>query len=243
MCIGIASQPGAESKDTHDVNSTPANTSNRLSDSLASNDPFGPSMAAGGILQQGRQGDGFDNPFQFDPFVFSPQPGASSFEVPPGTDPFSIPPLTTELDTLNQGAVGHTVFDNLGQLDSSARGEVDIFDFGPPITGVVGQSTNGMPTIPPLAGNPIGDVSNSDGLDFDVDLMDDRLFDTLAQLDVQDGNEKKQDLTAKSGPQPPPSFASTATSGGQQKQPKPLTQQDFDKMWDGIYSTMPTTDN
>lgn len=205
-------------------------------------------MAPGGILQGEKQEDSFENPFQLDPFAFSPQPGDNSFDVAPGTDPFSIPPLTTDL---NQGATGPNVFDDLGQLDSSAGGGFDIFNFGPPITSRVGQSTNGVPTIPPITGNPIGDVSNSDGLNFDVDLLDDRLFDTLAQLDVQGGNEMKQNLTASgqpntSSPQPHPSFApslGTSTSGGQQKQPKPLTQQDFDKMWDGIYSTIPTTDS
>ena len=232
--IGIASQPGAETKSAHNGSST---SGNNTSDLL---DPFGPSMAPGGILQGDKQENSFENPFQLDPFEFSPQPGANSFDVAPGTDPFSIPPLTTDL---NQGATGPNVFGDLGQLDSSG---FDIFNFGPPSG--VGQSTNGVPTIPTITGNPIGDVSNSNGLNFDVDLLDDRLFDTLAQLDVQGGDEKKQESgqPSTSSPQPHPSFApslGTSTAGGQQKQPKPLTQQDFDKMWDGIYSTMPTTDS
>ena len=236
LCAGVASQPRAE-KNGSSTAQNPA-ASNAFSDLTATNDPFG-------MGSTNKQDDGFENPFQLDPFLFSPQPGANSFEVAPGTDPFSIPPLPT--DILNQAAtadIGNTVFDDLGQLDSSAGGGFDIFNFGSSITSGADPYTNGRPTVPAIAGNPIGDVSNTNGLNFDLDLLDDRLFESLDQLDVQDGN---WDLTTRgqqstSFPQPfAPSPGGAAASGGRQNKSKTLNQEDFDNLWDGIYATMPPT--
>ena len=165
----------------------------------------------------------------------------------PSSDPFVIPPLPT--DTTDQGAsAGHTVFDDLEQFDSSG---FNVFNFDVPITG---PSTNGASTVP----NPVGDISNPNAVNFDLDLLDDRLFDPLAQLDVQDSDENKEDLATKgqgstknkldfSSPHTvPPSFASSTSataSGGHRTKTKPLSQKDFDNLWEGICATMPSTDS
>ena len=167
----------------------------------------------------------------------------------PVTDPFVIPPLPT--DVTDQGAtadVGQTAFDDMEQFDSSG---FNVFNFDVPITG---PSTNEASTIP----NPVGDPSNPNAVNFDLDLLDDRLFDTLAQLDVQDSAENKEDLgtkgqtTAKnkfdfSSPHTlPPSFASSTgatASGSHRTKTKPLSQKDFDNLWEGICASMPSTDS
>ena len=238
----------------------PNNVSDPFSEHSATTDQFAASGGANQSYEQ--QQASFENPFQLDPFSFSPQSGGSaSFQTDPGTDPFVIPPLPAGIEP----APGNTIFDDLGQLDSSTGGGFDIFNFGPPITTKAGPSASRQPTLPPVAGNPLSDVSNPTGLNFDVDLLDDRLFDTLAQLDIQDGsggNEMKKDLARKgqvsaddefefSSPQPLPSFADAGSgvgaSGGRKKQTQKLTQklsqQDFDNLWDGICATLPTTDS
>ena len=75
----------------------------------------------------------------------------------------------------------------------------------------------------------MGDVSNPSGLNFDVDLLDDRLFDTLAQLEV--GGEGKKDL------------GKGASGVGSGRAQKTLSKQEFDDLWDGISATMPTIDS
>ena len=217
---------------------------------LAINDPFhqSPFLSSPDQLQQSRQHDNTDNPFQLDPFLFSPQPGANSFNLAPDTDPFTIPPPPT--DTLDQAAnPGTNVLDDLGQLDIATGGAAgfDAFNFDPPLIGA-SPSTDVASKLPPLTVNPISDSS---GLNFDVDLLDDRLFDTLAQLDDSDDTAKKENLGAKeqasedfgfSNPHSPSDQGATAAGSHQNKQ-KRLSQQDFDNLWKGICATMPATDS
>ena len=212
--------------------------------SIATNDPFHTLPATRSPAKQ----DSSDNPFQLDPFLFSPQSGANSFNIGPGVDPFSTP-----LPPLNEGGVVNplpTAFDDLEQLDSPAGGQFDIFNFGLPPIGP-DPSANGASNLQSLAENPVSGGNNPSGLNFD---LDDRLFDTLAQLEVQDGRDNKEDLTAAKGkrrvndefdfsyPQAPVSGQVTgATALGDQQ--KKMTQQEFDNLWDGICATMPTTDS
>lgn len=249
MCVGA--EPGSANKG----NSTTvqSSTSNKTDDamhtaSMATNDPFHLSPAMGSPDKKDEQ-ESSDNPFQLDPFLFSPQPGANSFSTAPGTDPFSTPlPLP---DTLDEGAAANplpTVFDDLGQLDSSTGGQFDIFNFGLPPIGPEPLGS-GASNLPPLAENPVTGANNPSGLNFDLDLLDDRLFDTLAQLEVQDDRKEKEDLTKAKGKQrvskdfsyPQASTSGQATGAGEQQ--KTLTQKEFDNLWDGICATMPTTDS
>lgn len=243
----IDTQSGAGSKPTESSaagHEDSASNVHSIPESNATNDPFNFLPIPSSSVKQVGQEDILENPFQLDPFLFSPQPGANSFNMAPGTDPFAIPPPPLTDTQADLG--GPTLFDDLGQLDSSTGGEFDIFNFGLPPIGA-GPSGNGMSDLPPLAENPIGDVSSSNELNIDLDLLDDRLFDTLAQLDVQDNEETKQDLAAMKVQQPikhhsQPSAGATA-SGGHPMKKKQLSKQEFDNVWDGIYATLPTTDN
>ena len=178
----------------------------------AATDPFFLPPTSSSPIKEAKEEDGLANPFQLDPFLFSPQPGANSFNLAPGADPFSLPPLPTDTPAPDLG--------------------LDIFNFDPPLTGVV-PSSNGTSNPLPLTGNPLSDVSNPSGLNFDIDLLDDRLFDTLAQLDVQDGGSEKED----------PGRAARAGRGHKKTAAKKLSKQEFDDLWDGISAAMPTSDS
>ena len=207
-------------------------TTNTAPSAVASNDPFFlPPTSSGPAVWEDSREKSSDNPFQLDPFLFSPQPGANSFNLAPDADPFTLPPLP------NNGInLGSNVFDDLGQLDTSTGGGgFDIFNFDPPPLNGPVPSTNGPSNLLPLTGN-IGDVGSPSGLNFDVDLLDDRLFDTLAQLEVQGDGAEKEDLGKAPG---------TASSSGDKNKraQKTLSKQEFDDLWDGISAAMPTIDS
>jgi hypothetical protein len=207
-------------------NSGAENPTANTSPSMATNDPFFLPLTSSSPVTEDSREKSSDNPFQLDPFLFSPQPGANSFNLAPDADPFALPPPPNDVVNL-----GSNVFDDLGQLDISAPaagGGLDTFNFHPLLTGPV-PSTNGPSNLVPLVGNPIGDVSNPSGLNFDIDLLDDRLFDTLARLEPGGDGIEKEDL------------GKGATAGGGRTQ-KTLSKQEFDDLWDGISAAMPTID-
>ena len=212
----------------------------------SASDPFGFLPTASSPKGKVGEEDGLENPFQLDPFLLSPQPGANSFDVPPGTDPFTIPPLPPADNQADLGGNlggGATMFDDLGQLDSSTGGGFDVFNFLPPLIGAGPSAINGTANLSPIAGNPAGNVS---GLDMDLDLLDDRLFDTLAQLDIEGHDGGKQDLVAAKDqrpPPPPPAASGTTALGRQPMKQKRLSKQEFDNLWDGICATIPSTDS
>ena len=198
------------------------------SPSMATNDPFFlPLTSSSPVTEDDSREKSSDNPFQLDPFLFSPQPGANSFNLAPDADPFALPPQPNNVVNL-----GSNLFDDLGQLDISAPaagGGLDTFNFDPLLTRPV-PSSNGPSNLVPLAGNPVGDVSNPN---FDIDLLDDRLFDTLAQLEAGGDGVEKEDL------------GKGATAGGKGvggRPQKTLSKQEFDDLWDGISAAMPAID-
>ena len=97
--------------------------------------------------------------------------------------------------------------------------------------------------------NPLADTHVTGDLadpNFDADLLDDRLFDTLAQLDIQDGGTGQEKAagndqagTHKSMSLSPAVDVSSGKPPSLKKQPKLLSQQEFDNLWDGICATLP----
>ena len=242
VCVDIHTvdviTPGVAEEGEKQVCKSPAADS--TNPPLATNDPFFLPPASSSPLHDTKKRDTSGNPFQLDPFLFSPQPGADSFNLAPGTDPFTLPLLPT--DTTTPAApvnLGPTVFDDLGQLDSSTGGGLDSFNFDLPLPGA-GPSTNGASNPPPLTGNPMSDASNPRGLNFDLDLLDDRLFDTLAQLEVQDGGRTMKEDLGKPGAQ---RRGPLSDGGSEGQSSKTLSQREFDNLWDGISAAMPTVDS
>ena len=227
------------SSDKQPSSKPPSTTHTPAFSSATTNDPFLLLPSSSGPTEKKNDGDSA-NPFQLDPFLFPQQPGANSFNLEPGADPFALPPLPNDA-TIAAVNLGPTVFDDLGQLDTAAAsggGGNDLlgdFNFDIPLIGTA-PSTNGTADLPPLVGNPIGNAGSPSGLNtFDLDLLDDRLFDTLVQLEVQDGNSEKRDLgSAARGGQPGLNGGATANK---------LSKQEFDDLWDGISAAMPTLDS
>ena len=96
--------------------------------------------------------------------------------------------------------------------------------------------------LPPLTSgveNPLGNIPDYDmNLVTDIDEFDDQLFETLAEMEVQD---EITDLSA-GGPSKASSFADRPQSKpvpGSRKTERRMSQQEFDKIWDDICATIP----
>ena len=94
--------------------------------------------------------------------------------------------------------------------------------------------------LPPLAGGITNPLSNID--DFDINEFDDKLFETLDDMDLHDDiPDIGEDLLVK-----PPKSLPKALAASRVPPPAPsrrperkLSQQQFDKIWEDICATIP----
>ena len=183
-----------------------------------------------------QQSASFSNPFQSDPFSTPTKPNNSAFDV----DPFVIPPLP---EGLEKELAESNVFDTFESIDSST-GHVDMFNFNPNTVQTMDlPSSTDPPLLPSGVQNTLANDSNQQGTGFDVDLEDERLFETLAELELQEDRDRERS-TGGSHPNTLGSFAPTSsvTSAlGVQKSelPTKLTQKEFDDLWNDICATLP----
>ena len=190
-----------------------------------------------------QQRDSFSNPFQSDPFSTPTKPNNSAFDV----DPFVIPPLPEDLE---KELAESNVFDTFENIDSST-GHIDMFNFNPNTIQIVHPPSL---TEPPLLlssiQNTLANDGNQQGIGFDVDLEDERLFETLAELELQEDRDREKNTGSShpstlgsfssSLPSPPPTSSVTSASGVQKNElPKKLTQKEFDDLWNDICATLP----
>jgi len=180
------------------------------------------------------------------------------FATPPtsplSTDPFAKfeepePPKVTASSSMT-AAVARLSYDS--SRDSRDSTFIDQFDDG--------SFTNHLSIeeeLSPLTSgveNPLGDMSGRGAMgDFNIDEFDDKLFETLDEMELQDKlpemqSEPIQRNTTGEVPVllPPPQFkaAGPAASRPRGKQPeRRLSQKEFDTIWDNICSTLPDSDN